>query len=103
MPLPHATQHQGPVIVGLRPEHLTLTEAPVTFNVHPTLIESLGSEKYIYFDIEGARIADGEDGKTKGLIARVSHTGNLPRNEQLRLGFDPAQLYLFDANTGDRL
>ncbi len=103
IPLPRAAQHQGPVIVGLRPEHLTLDEAPVTFTIRPTLIESLGSEKYVYFDIDGARIADGEDGKTKGLIARVSHTGNLPRNEELRLGFDPAQLYLFDAKTGERL
>lgn len=103
MPLPRAAQHQGPVIVGLRPEHLTLNEAPVTFNVRPSLIESLGSEKYVYFDTEGARIADGEDGKTKGLIARVSHTGILPRNEELRLGFDPAQIYLFDAKTGERL
>jgi multiple sugar transport system ATP-binding protein len=103
IPLPRAAQHQGPVIVGLRPEHLTLNEAPVTFNVRPSLIESLGSEKYVYFDIEGARIADGEDGKTKGLIARVSHTGTLPRNVELRLGFDPAQLYLFDAKTGERL
>jgi len=103
IPLPRAAQHQGAVIVGLRPEHLTLNKAPVTFNVRPTLVESLGSEKYVYFDIEGARISDGEDGKTKGLIARVSHTGSLPRNEGLRLGFDPAQLYLFDAKTGERL
>lgn len=101
--LTRATDAQGPVVVGLRPEHLVLGEAPVTFGVRPTLVESLGSEKYVYFDAEGARIADGEEGKSKGLIARVSHTGSLPRNEEIRLGFDPAQLYLFDAKTGERL
>ncbi|MNW07475.1 Trehalose import ATP-binding protein SugC [compost metagenome] len=90
-------------MVGLRPEHLVLGDAPVTFGVRPTLVESLGSEKYVYFDAEGARIADGEEGKSKGLIARVSHTGSLPRDEEIRLGFDPAQLYLFDQKTGERL
>ncbi|MEV4608934.1 ABC transporter ATP-binding protein [Rhizobium sp. ZW T2_16] len=101
--LPRATSGQGPVVVGLRPEHLVLGDAPVTFGVRPTLVESLGSEKYVYFDAEGARIADGEEGKSKGLIARVSHTGSLPRDEEIRLGFDPAQLYLFDQKTGERL
>jgi multiple sugar transport system ATP-binding protein len=101
--VPRAASHQGAVVIGLRPEHLVLGDAPVTFSVRPTLIESLGSEKYVYFNVEGARIADGEEGKSKGLIARVSHTGNLPRDEDIRLGFDPAQLYLFDAKTGERL
>ncbi|MFK0383617.1 ABC transporter ATP-binding protein [Agrobacterium sp. NPDC090273] len=101
--LPRAMDRQGPVVVGLRPEHLVLGEAPVTFGVRPTLIESLGSEKYVYFDAEGARIAQGEEDKSKGLIARVSHTGSLPKDEAIRLGFDPAQLYLFDATTGERL
>ncbi|WP_425960332.1 ABC transporter ATP-binding protein [Rhizobium nepotum] len=101
--LPGAVGLQGSVIVGLRPEHLVLGDAPVAFGVRPTLVESLGSEKYVYFDAEGARIADGEEGKSKGLIARVSHTGNLPAEKAVRLGFDPAQLYLFDAKTGARL
>ena len=101
--LPAASARQGSVIVGLRPEHLVLGDGPVTLSVRPTLVESLGSEKYVYFDAEGARVADGEEGRSKGLIARVSHSGNLRADEALQLGFDPAQLYLFDAKTGARL
>jgi len=101
--LPAASARQGSVIVGLRPEHLVLGDGRVTFSVRPTLVESLGSEKYVYFDAEGARVADGEEGRSKGLIARVSHSGNLRADEALQLGFDPAQLYLFDAKTGARL
>ncbi|MBN8932732.1 MAG: sn-glycerol-3-phosphate ABC transporter ATP-binding protein UgpC [Rhizobium pusense] len=101
--LPAASARQGSVIVGLRPEHLVLGDGPVTFSVRPTLVESLGSEKYVYFDAEGARVADGEEGRSKGLIARVSHSGNLRADEALQLGFDPAQLYLFDPKTGARL
>ncbi|QYA08613.1 ABC transporter ATP-binding protein [Agrobacterium larrymoorei] len=101
--MPTIKAADGSVVVGLRPEHLMLGDAPVTFTVRPTLVESLGSEKYVYFDDEAARVADGEEAKSKGLIARVSHTGSLPGGEALQLGFDPAQLYLFDAKTGARL
>jgi len=101
--LPQAAKREGSVIVGLRPEHLTLGEAPVTFSVRPSLIESLGSEKYIYFSMEGARSTDSEDSPSKGLIARVSHSGSLNKADDLKLGFDPSQLYLFDSKTGERL
>lgn len=94
---------EGPVVVGLRPEHLTLGEAPVRFPVRPVLVESLGSEKYIYFDDAAARRVEGENDRSKGLIARVAHSGALPADGELTLGFDPARLYLFDATTGERL
>jgi multiple sugar transport system ATP-binding protein len=103
IPLPQAQNREGAVIIGLRPEHIVFGEAPVTFGIRPSLIESLGSEKYIYFDAEGARVTDSEDGKSKGLIARVSHSGNLSKSDELKLGFDPSQLYLFDSKTGERL
>ncbi|MET3792469.1 ABC transporter ATP-binding protein [Aquamicrobium terrae] len=98
-----ATAHEGRVVVGLRPEHLLLGEAPVTFPVRPTLVESLGSEKYVYFDAEGARLNEGDEGRSKGLIARVSHSGSLSKDEDLVLGFDPERLYLFNAETEQRL
>ncbi len=101
--LPASAAHDGRVVVGLRPEHLLLGEAPVTFSVRPTLVESLGSEKYVYFDAEGARLAEGDEGRSKGLIARVSHSGSLSKDEELVLGFDPERLYLFNAETGQRL
>jgi len=91
----------GPVIAGLRPEHLVLGEGPVTLRVRPTLVESLGSEKYIYFDAEGALRADtsGEGDKSKGLIARVPFSGHLPAGTDLALSFDPRHLHLFDPVT----
>jgi len=92
----------GGVIAGLRPEHLELGDGPVTFQVRPSLVESLGSEKYVYFHDEAhhiVRSGDAEEENDKGLIARVSHTGHLSENENLTLSFDPANLYLFDAET----
>ena len=98
----HENAQTGKVIAGLRPEHLELGDGPVTFRVRSSLVESLGSEKYVYFHDDAHHIApsgDAEEENDKGLIARVSHTGHLAENEDLTLSFDPANLYLFDAET----
>lgn len=90
------------VIAGLRPENIHLGEGPVSFNVQPNLVESLGSEKYIYFRDDAHQIArsdDAEEENTKGLIARVPYAGRLGENEGLTLSFDPDDLYLFNAQT----
>lgn len=101
--LPASRAHQGSVVVGLRPEHLSLGEGPASFTARPTLIESLGSEKYVYFDAQGAVQPQGDEGRSKGLIARVAHSGSLLKGEELRLGFNPEHLYLFHPATGQRL
>lgn len=90
------------VIAGLRPENIGLGDGPVSFNVRPSLIESLGSEKYVYFhdDIHQiARSDDGDEENSKGLIARVPYSGSLQQDEEITLSFDPGDLYLFDAQT----
>lgn len=89
------------VIAGIRPEHMKLGAGPAAFKVRPSLVESLGSEKYVYFDGGPHTLAreDGEEDKSKGLIARLSHTGHMPEHDEIELSFDPADLYLFDAKT----
>jgi multiple sugar transport system ATP-binding protein len=98
--LPH-----GAVIAGLRPEHLSLGEGPVSLRVRPTLVESLGSEKYIYFDADGALRPDtsAEVGKAARFIARVPFSGHLAAGQDLTLSFDPDALHLFDPVTEQAL
>lgn len=87
------------VVAGIRPEHINLGEGPVSFTVRPSLIESLGSEKYIYFQDDAQQVtrSGNEEERSKGLIARVPNPGLLRMDEDLTLSFDPANLYLFDA------
>ncbi|MEO3388537.1 ABC transporter ATP-binding protein [Mesorhizobium sp. CAU 1741] len=101
VPLEGARPPAGPIIAGLRPEHLSLGAGPVTFTVRPTLVESLGSEKYIYFDAGSQKrvVGHAEDEAARGMIARVDHSGPLAAGEEVTLSFDPARLYLFDAQT----
>jgi len=89
------------LVAGLRPEHLSLGAGPVQFQVRPALIESLGSEKYVYFDAAGHKVlrGDAEGVSSKGLIARISHTGAMSESDEITLSFDPGNLYLFDAKT----
>jgi len=94
------------VIVGLRPEHFAATTGVVNFTVVPRLIESLGSEKYLYVEIpeenRGAVAAarGGEDDhRGDSIIARIMDVSAIRQSEAITLSFDPSRLYLFDAET----
>ncbi len=94
------------VIAGLRPEDIRLGGGAVSFKVRPNLVESLGSEKYVYFHDDAhqiMRIDDGDEENSKGLIARISYSGALKKDEELTLSFDPADLYLFDRQSGEAI
>jgi multiple sugar transport system ATP-binding protein len=95
----------GGLIAGIRPEYLALGAGEVNVSVRPHLIESLGSEKYVYFD-GGAHTVSGlpgEEERSKGLIARVPHAGALAAGEAMTLSFSAADLHLFDAASGAAL
>ncbi|WP_298356525.1 ABC transporter ATP-binding protein [uncultured Litoreibacter sp.] len=98
----HNVDGVSDVIVGFRPEHINLGDGLVNFNVRPSLVESLGSEKYVYFDGGSTQVrlsAGTEDENSKGLIARVAHTGAFDETAEQRMSLDPANLYLFDPKT----
>ena len=96
----HDVNGTSDVIVGIRPEHLSLGDGPVSFKIRPSLVESLGSEKYIYFQDDAHQLVrNDEDETSKGLIARVPHAGALREGEELTLSFDPTNLHLFDAHS----
>lgn len=90
------------VIAGVRPESMRLGEGQSSFKVRPGLIESLGSEKYVYFTDHGQQVAYGDIGEeesSKGLIARIAHAGTLREGTELTLSFDAADVHFFDPNT----
>jgi multiple sugar transport system ATP-binding protein len=95
------------VVIGLRPEHIVVGPGSVTFEVTPRLVESLGSEKYVYVDVPlenrvrvtGNRAAVDAEHRGDALIARLIDPGERPIGDRLTLSFDPARLHLFDAAT----
>jgi multiple sugar transport system ATP-binding protein len=97
-------------VFGLRPEHISAGPGPVSFEVQPRLIESLGSEQYVYVDLplenrvgQAPHAVAEEDGRGNALIARLINPDGRPLAERLRLSFDPARLHVFDAVTQEAI
>ncbi|WP_026919174.1 ABC transporter ATP-binding protein [Gordonia shandongensis] len=111
----------GEVLLGIRPEHLEDVallpaghpSASTVFDVSVDVVESMGSDKYVYFRLEAPDRAAGvldelaEDlgSTTQGgqKVARLSPASNAARGGQVRLGLDPANLHVFDTASGAAL
>ncbi|MCK8782296.1 sn-glycerol-3-phosphate ABC transporter ATP-binding protein UgpC [Rhizobium sp. NTR19] len=94
------------LVAGIRPEYIRLGEGPVSFEVRPTLVESLGSEQYVYFDAGAQGVAEkfrSEEENRKGLIARLQEASHVQVGQPVTLSIDPARLHLFDADSGKAL
>jgi multiple sugar transport system ATP-binding protein len=118
------------VILGIRPEHLEDaeteaaeaiggSEGPNTMDVEPQVIESMGSEKYLYFEVprEVAAHLDSleemtddetsEDENGGGsadesgdlMVARVAAESDAKEGQKRRVVLDGSQVQLFDPET----
>jgi len=107
------------VVLGIRPEHmedLASAEGAGTgaIEVEPQVIESMGSEKYVYFEVpdeHAARFDSIEDLKAGAsrsgsaetgddlMVARVSAESKARLGEPLRLTVDASKVRLFDPET----
>jgi multiple sugar transport system ATP-binding protein len=118
------------VILGIRPEHLEDaeteaaeaiggSEGPNTMDVEPQVIESMGSEKYLYFEVPREVAAHLEsleemtDDETSGdenggdsadesgdlMVARVAAESDAKEGQKRRVVIDGSQVQLFDPET----
>ena len=98
------------VAVGIRPEHLTEGAAPGAANTlsgKVTVREGLGSEVILYLEVDAEgvdteAIRDALEGEKAGhsVSARLPPTTTLKLDETAYLLVNPAQLHLFDIETG---
>src|SRR5215218_7016354 len=120
--------HDGPVIVGLRPENLEDVEVigdlkeerGIVFEAEIDLVESLGSDLFAHFHIESEgvqsdQLADiveesleetgaGEirEGHEQ-IVARLDPTSKVKRRDTAQLWADTSKLHLFDPESGESL
>jgi multiple sugar transport system ATP-binding protein len=118
----------GPVIAGLRPENFEdaeligdlANERGVIFEAEIDLVESLGSDLFVYFHVESSGVQSDQlaelveerleetgvpevrEGQEQ-LVARLEPTSRVRRGETAKLWADTAKLQLFDAESGARL
>jgi len=82
------------VILGVRPEHISadpefIAENPgCSMNVHIDLAEMMGSEDYLYFNIQGQKV-----------IARIPSGKESKEGKDIQLAIDPERIHVFDKDT----
>jgi multiple sugar transport system ATP-binding protein len=106
------------VIVGIRPEHLedaSLIDTyqrirALVFEVKVDVVESLGAEKYVHFNFEGAAAQSAQlaaaaesDGGENEFVARVSTESKVTPGQTMELAFDTTKIAIFDADSGVNL
>jgi multiple sugar transport system ATP-binding protein len=122
--LAEAAKAPREVIAGIRPEHFedaklvdaTMRESGSTFSATVDVLESMGSDKYVYFTVEGeaatsaeldelAADAGGGDVPESGsqLVTRLSATSNAREGEKVDVWFDADKVQLFDPSSGKNL
>jgi multiple sugar transport system ATP-binding protein len=121
------------VVLGIRPEHIEDagteaaeaiggSEGANTMDVEPQVIESMGSEKYLYFEVGGEQAAhlqslgdmtDDEAPEDNGggsadesgemMVARVSAESTSKEGQQMRLVIDSSKVKLFDPESEEAI
>jgi multiple sugar transport system ATP-binding protein len=111
------------VIMGVRPEHFedaALVESEtkahgVTFTAQVEMLESMGSDKYAHFSLEGERprtaqleelAADANNADiadTTQLVTRLSAASAAIQGKKIQVWFDPDQAQIFNPSDGRNL
>ena len=113
------------MIVGVRPESFQdvslvsddVRERGVTFKARIDLVESLGAEEYVYFEVEGSHVESEELGElaadsgatevpTSGdsqVVARLDPESSVRRGQEVDLWVDTTKLHFFHPEGGRNL
>ncbi|WP_020113106.1 ABC transporter ATP-binding protein [Rhodococcus sp. 114MFTsu3.1] len=110
------------VVIGIRPEHFedaALIDSyqklnGATFTARVDVLESMGSDKYVYFESKGSKVqsaelqelaADAGLGDTGGaqIVARLAAESAAREGGDVELWFDPGKISVFDQASGDNL
>ncbi|HGY9609067.1 sn-glycerol-3-phosphate import ATP-binding protein UgpC [Vibrio harveyi] len=85
----------GEIKLGLRPEHLQISQDNPWLQVEVELIESLGADLLLYCRTEGC--------DSQKLVVRVEGHTPIQIGDKLGLDIKPKHVHLFDANTEKRI
>ena len=109
------------VVVGIRPEHFQdaalvgdTTEHGATFKTKVDVVEWLGSELYVHFQVGGdsdvVELADVSDlgtvevpGASGDVVARIDPASSLAKGQEAELWLDTRRILLFDPESGRNL
>ncbi|RKN50524.1 ABC transporter ATP-binding protein [Micromonospora endolithica] len=111
------------LILGIRPEHFEDAELiddetrrrGMEFDAPVEIVESMGSDKYVYFTVEGERASAAEleelaadagadfSGGGSNLVTRLSAESPVAEGQNRRVWFNLEKIHLFDPTNGRNL
>jgi ABC-type sugar transport system ATPase subunit len=91
LPVDTAAGHATRVAAAFRPEHV-IVDPQGSLDARVDVVETLGPETYVYFDVAGMRTA-----------ARVDRALRMTPGDRARLRVAPNAVHLFDATSGLRV
>ncbi|GIJ41725.1 ABC transporter ATP-binding protein [Micromonospora andamanensis] len=112
------------LILGIRPEHFEDAELVdeetrrrgMEFTAPVDIVESMGSDKYVYLSVEGERATSAEleelaadagaadfSGAGSNLVTRLSAESTVAEGEDRRVWFNLEKIHLFDPSDGRNL
>ena len=112
------------LILGIRPEHFEdaglvdddTRRRGMEFEAPVEIVESMGSDKYVYFTVQGERASAAEleelaadagaadfTGTGASLVTRLSAESPVREGENRRVWFNLEKIHLFDPSTGRNL
>ena len=82
------------IIIGIRPEHIydETRQTPVKISGDVMFLEMLGSEKYVYMDINGTEV-----------LAKLNSDSAVERGQKTIVNFDREKLHYFDKVTEENI
>jgi multiple sugar transport system ATP-binding protein len=97
----------GEVVLGLRPEDLTMSPgdgdqpagAARTLSATVLLVEELGAEELVHLRLGDDAGADGEQPPSR-LVVRTAGASGMAPGERTRVTVDPRRFHFFDAGSG---
>ena len=96
MALARSGGHDGPVVVGVRPEGCRLTTPGDGIPVTVGVVETLGADAYLY----GTARVEGGDAD---VIARIGNRERVGTGDTVHVTADGPAIHLFDRVSGERL
>ncbi len=87
------------LMLGIRPDHLGVNSRG-TLKMRVDLVEQHGADNLIYGALEGTT---GDGNEELEICLKVDQTTHPDIDETIKLGFDPAQAFVFEKETGKRL
>lgn len=95
---------QAPVVLGIRPNALSLQRSGTGLAGRVALVEHVGAESLVAVALEQARTLHDEEGAASAeLMVTVPGYTDLAVGDSVSVGVDAAQAVLFDATTGRNL